>query len=146
MDPEGPLAALGDPARRRIVQLLAAGPLPVKAIQEHFTFSQPALSKHLRILRDAGLVVFERIGRTHRYALRGEQLRDAAAWMLELYEFWQSHLNTLGQVLDDMDDADDVNAPTAGAIAKKNKTATKRRRSRKPGSKCGKSGGRRPRR
>ena len=96
------MPALSDPARRQILQLLAAGPLPVHALQRHFAFSQPALSKHLRILRKAGLVAFERLGRSHLYSLRGEAIRETAEWLLELHRFWNERLDVLGDVLDEI--------------------------------------------
>lgn len=95
------LAALADPSRRRIVALLAAGRRAVHEIQSHFDFSQPALSRHLRILREAGIVDFERAGRVHHYGLRGEALRGAADWLLHLHAFWNDRLDGLGAILDE---------------------------------------------
>lgn len=92
--------ALADPTRRRIVALLARGDRCVRDLLADFAVSQPAISKHLRILRDAGLVEFVRAGREHRYRLRGEALRSAADWMLELHAFWTARLDALGAVLD----------------------------------------------
>lgn len=96
------IAALGDPHRREILRLLVSGERPAHALLEHFGFSQPALSRHLRVLRKAGLVEFVKHGREHRYRLRGEPLKSAAAWMLELHSQWERRLDTLGDVLDDM--------------------------------------------
>jgi len=93
------LTAMGDPSRRRILELLARGARTVSEIQAHFTFSQPALSKHLRVLREAGLVSFSKEGRTHVYRINGAALVDAADWMLELHRFWSTQLDNLGEVL-----------------------------------------------
>ncbi|MEO1279212.1 MAG: metalloregulator ArsR/SmtB family transcription factor [Planctomycetota bacterium] len=105
---DAPLAldALGDPSRRQILMLLARGGMSVSGLLEHFDFSQPALSKHLRILREAGLVTFVKDGRAHRYELRGEAIRDAGAWMIELYAFWNDRLDTLGSTLDALAEED----------------------------------------
>ncbi|MEO1233678.1 MAG: metalloregulator ArsR/SmtB family transcription factor, partial [Myxococcota bacterium] len=86
------LNALGDPSRREIVGLLTRGSMTVSELLEHFSFSQPALSKHLKVLRDAGVVTFEKAGRTHRYGLHGEAIRDAGMWLLELHAFWNARL------------------------------------------------------
>ena len=102
------LNALGDPSRRQILALLARGGMSVSDLLEHFQFSQPALSKHLRILREAGLVTFYKEGRAHRYELRGEALRDAGAWMIELYTFWNQRLDVLGDALDAIAEEDTV--------------------------------------
>ena len=102
------LNALGDPSRRQILALLARSGMSVSSLLEHFDFSQPALSKHLRILRDAGLVTFVKDGRAHRYELRGEALRDAGAWMIELYAFWSNRLDALGDTLDAIAEEDAV--------------------------------------
>ncbi len=98
--PTTPLDALGDYSRRRIIELLTDGPRTVSQLQEAFTFSQPALSKHLRILRNAGLVDYDRIGRTHQYRLRGDILHNAASYLLQLHAFWNHKLDALGSTLD----------------------------------------------
>lgn len=95
------MGALADTSRQKIVALLAERARSVVDLQRHFRFSQPALSKHLRTLRDAGLVVFEKRGRSHLYALKGDTLRDAADWLLEMHGFWRQRLDALGDVLDE---------------------------------------------
>lgn len=100
------LSALADPSRREICRLLAAGEQPAHALLAHFGFSQPALSRHLRVLREAGLVEFVRQGREHRYRLRGEPLQSTARWMLDLHAFWESRLDALGDVLDELSRAE----------------------------------------
>ena len=59
------------------------------------------------MLRDAGLVAFEKKGRAHHYALNGHVIRDAASWLLELYEFWNTNLDELSNVLDSMAEAEE---------------------------------------
>ncbi|MFC0011415.1 ArsR/SmtB family transcription factor [Devosia nitrariae] len=75
------LAALGDPIRCRIVELLALGAMPVHALAECFTVSRPAVSRHLRVLREAGIVREEKTGRENLYALRREQLSPTLEWI-----------------------------------------------------------------
>jgi DNA-binding transcriptional ArsR family regulator len=77
-----PLAALSVPARRQIVEILASeGQMPARAIARRFTLSAPAISQHLKALRDAGLVTVERRGTQRLYTLRPEALAQIAAWL-----------------------------------------------------------------
>ena len=85
-----PFAALGDPARRRLLELLADGEQPVRALVAALAaerpMSQPAVSQHLRVLRDAGLVDVRAEGARRLYALDPTGLSDAAAWLSHLVE------------------------------------------------------------
>ncbi|QBI18443.1 ArsR family transcriptional regulator [Egibacter rhizosphaerae] len=83
-------AALGDPVRRRILELLAEGEQPVGTLvvtlaAEH-PISQPAVSQHLRVLRDAGLVTVRAYGTRRLYDLDRDGLREAATWLAGLAE------------------------------------------------------------
>ncbi|MCA9728476.1 MAG: helix-turn-helix transcriptional regulator [Candidatus Eisenbacteria bacterium] len=93
--------AIADPARRKILDRLATqGESPALELGEGFRSSQPALSKHLKVLRDAGLVRVRREGRLHLYALDAGPLREVAEW-IDLYQrFWSGRLDALGQYLD----------------------------------------------
>ena len=95
------LRAVSDPARRTILDLLAEGERSVSELLVHFSFSQPALSRHLRVLREAGLVGVRAAGRERRYRLRGEGLRSIADWIGHYERFWTDRLDDLGAVLDD---------------------------------------------
>ncbi|MEM9381049.1 MAG: metalloregulator ArsR/SmtB family transcription factor [Planctomycetota bacterium] len=95
------LRAVADPSRRAILDLLAEGEQAVNDLLPHFTFSQPALSKHLRVLREAGLVAVRAAGRRRLYALRAEGLRSVAEWTLHYQRFWERSLDALGAVLDE---------------------------------------------
>ena len=92
--------AISDPSRRRVLDLLAEGERTVSELLAHFSFSQPALSKHLRVLREAGLVVARPVGRERRYSLRPEGLRSVADWIRAYERFWTGRLDALGDVLD----------------------------------------------
>jgi DNA-binding transcriptional ArsR family regulator len=76
---------LGDPVRRRILELLAGGEMTsgavCAAIQEEFGISQPAVSQHLRVLRDNGFATVRPEGTRRLYAVRPEPLRDVDAWL-----------------------------------------------------------------
>jgi DNA-binding transcriptional ArsR family regulator len=89
--------AVADPTRRAVLDLLAEGELAVKDLQPAFPISQPALSQHLRVLREAGLVSERRAGRLRIYRLEAEPLAGVRTW---LERFWDERFDRLGRVLD----------------------------------------------
>jgi DNA-binding transcriptional ArsR family regulator len=94
-------AAIADPTRRSLIDLLGTQPgLPVHALAEPFSMTRPAISQHLRILRDAGLVTEHRVGRERRYQLRVAPLREVSDWVVKYERFWQQHPSSLGKNLD----------------------------------------------
>jgi DNA-binding transcriptional ArsR family regulator len=90
---------LGDPVRRRILELLADGERTSGAvcsvIQAEFAISQPAVSQHLRVLRDAGFATVRPEGARRLYAVNAEPLRDVDAWLGRFRSFWTPHLDAL---------------------------------------------------
>jgi DNA-binding transcriptional ArsR family regulator len=76
-----PYSALAEPTRRRILELLHGRERSVSELVERFTLTQPAVSKHLLVLREAGLVAVRRDGRRRVYALRPEGLEQIRAWL-----------------------------------------------------------------
>lgn len=93
--------ALGDGVRRRILDRLAAdGETPALALGDEFDVSQPAVSKHLKVLRDAGLVRVRRVGRSQIYDLARDGLQPAQDWFEQLQRFWNARLDALGRHLD----------------------------------------------
>lgn len=91
---------LGEPVRRRVLEYLAnggelsAGGL-VALVQDEFAISQPAVSQHLKVLRDAGLVTVRPEGTRRLYALRAEPLAEAERWLAELQRFWSQRFDSL---------------------------------------------------
>jgi DNA-binding transcriptional ArsR family regulator len=77
-------SALSDPTRRRILELLGASERPVSALTASFRFTQSAISQHLRILREAGLVRVRVSGRSRVYRLEPARLHELAAWTARL--------------------------------------------------------------
>ena len=92
-------SALADPTRRKILETLSEGDASVTELAEPFQMSLPAISKHLRILEDAGLVIREKEGRIHRMHLDGKPLKDAAAWLDRHRDFWESRFSSLENLL-----------------------------------------------
>ncbi len=87
--------AISHPARRRMLDLLAETDRSVSAIAGHFQMSRPAVSQHLRVLLDAGLVTEERHGRERRYHFVPEQLGPVRDWIAQYERFWDEHLQRL---------------------------------------------------
>ncbi|MGZ8765712.1 MAG: ArsR/SmtB family transcription factor [Acidimicrobiia bacterium] len=81
----GALDALGDPNRRAILELLAAGPSSVQAVADRLPISRPAVSRHLRVLKEAALVGDEPIGTQRIYALRNEGVDAIRAYFEQLW-------------------------------------------------------------
>jgi len=92
--------AIADPTRRRLLDRLGRGELAVNALAAPFRMSRPAVSQHLRILRQAGLVTVRRNGRERRYRVRGEKLREVYDWVAHYQKFWTEKLQALGKYLD----------------------------------------------
>jgi DNA-binding transcriptional ArsR family regulator len=88
-------AAIADPTRRAILQRLASGDMPAGHIAAAFPISRPAVSKHLRILRQAALVQQERHGRQRVYRLNAQPLREVDHWLEKYRAFWLTNLASL---------------------------------------------------
>ena len=91
--------ALADPTRRSILALLGEERRSVSDLTERFDMSQPAVSQHLKVLREAGLVTEHKAGRNRIYAFNAEPLRLAAAWLERHTDFWATRLDNLGRHL-----------------------------------------------
>lgn len=91
--------AIADPTRRRILVILEQGDRTVSEIADPFQISQPAISQHLRVLREAGLVEPQRVGRHQRYRLNAEALKIVYDWVGHFERFWDKKLKALGDYL-----------------------------------------------
>lgn len=91
--------ALGEPSRLRIVELLRLGPCSVGEIAEALGIRQPQVSKHLRVLGDAGLVAAEPLARRRIYHLEAEPFERIAAWVDSFEATWEARLDSLGAYL-----------------------------------------------
>jgi DNA-binding transcriptional ArsR family regulator len=87
--------AISHPARRRMLDLLLEADRSVNTIARQFQMSRPAVSQHLRILLDAGLVTEQRHGRERRYHLVPEQLGPVRDWIAQYERFWDDHLQRI---------------------------------------------------
>ncbi|MCW2947383.1 MAG: transcriptional regulator, ArsR family [Actinoallomurus sp.] len=95
---------LGDPVRRRILELLTAGEMTSGAvcavIRKEFGISQPAVSQHLKVLREGGFATVRPEGTRRLYAVDPGPLRDVDAWLDRFRRFWTPHLDALATELD----------------------------------------------
>lgn len=93
-------AALANPTRRDVLDLLLDGARPVQEIAERFDMTRPSVSEHLKVLRDAGLVTEERHGRQRVYAVSADPLNDLRDWLAPYERFWRTKLADLRTYLD----------------------------------------------
>lgn len=94
-------SALSDPTRRAILGRLAEGEVTVGELAEPFDMSLPAISKHLRVLERAGLLIREKDGRIRRCHLNPEPLKEAAEWINHYRQFWEEQFDQLSAFLEE---------------------------------------------
>lgn len=114
---------LAEPKRRQILDLLRQRELPVGDLVDALSVAQPAVSKHLRVLRDAGLVTSRVDAQRRLYRLDPAPLRELDAWIAPYRAMWSQALDALERHLDTMDDA----VPTAPRSRRTNKGARRER-------------------
>jgi DNA-binding transcriptional ArsR family regulator len=98
--------ALADPTRRAIVHRLAEGSVGVVELARDFPISQPAVSKHLKVLEDAGLVSRQRSGRQRLCTLEARQLRAVAEWVTPYRRFWETSFARLDEHVAQLQEGD----------------------------------------
>ncbi len=91
--------ALADPTRRRMLEQLASGASRVGDLGPAHPMSQPAVSKHVRVLERAGLIQRERIGREHRITVDPRPIEAARTWIGHYARFWQEQFNAVDEYL-----------------------------------------------
>jgi DNA-binding transcriptional ArsR family regulator len=93
--------AIAHPGRRQLLELLQTGEKPVKQLAETFAMSRPAVSQHLKVLLEAGLVAERRDGRQRLYKLEPQKLSEIHNWISQFEKFWSNKLDALGQFLEE---------------------------------------------
>jgi DNA-binding transcriptional ArsR family regulator len=94
-------SALAHPLRREIVERLSGGPAMVGEVTRNLGVSKPTISRHLRMLEEAGVVTRVIVGRNHRLALRSETLADAAEWIETQRTRWERLFDVVGDYLEE---------------------------------------------
>ncbi len=107
-----PFEALAEPNRRQILDLLRGGEQPVGALVHDLAISQPAVSKHLRVLREAGLVESRVDAQRRLYRVRLQPLRELDDWLAPYRAQWSASLDALERHLDEMPDDHDPRSST----------------------------------
>jgi DNA-binding transcriptional ArsR family regulator len=100
------LSALAEPNRLRIVGLLRGGPQPVGRIGERLSLRQPQVSKHLRVLKEAGWVDAEVVAQQRRYALRPEPFLELQQWLEDYRQLWDARFDELAAVVEELKQAE----------------------------------------
>ena len=99
--------ALADPTRRQIIESLALQETSFGALAERFEMSRPAVSQHLKVLRDAGIVVSRAEGQRRIYRLTDSGLDELDDWIKKVHSFWSQSLDRLEEVLGSHDEGED---------------------------------------
>ncbi len=94
--------AIADPTRRAIINMLAHKSLNLNAVAEHFDVSRPAISKHVRILTECGLIVIRQQGRERYCQARLEKLNEVSDWVEQYRRFWNAKLDALEDYLGEL--------------------------------------------
>lgn len=94
--------AVASPVRRAILERLVSGEQPVQALVDLFKITQPAISQHLKILHDAGLVLVKKVGQMRLYRVNVQPLKEVYDWVAHYERFWDKKLDSLGNYLEKM--------------------------------------------
>lgn len=97
-----PFHVIAEPSRRQILDVLLEGAQPVNTVVERVGMSQPVVSKHLRILKDAGMVSVEPRGQQRLYSLEAAPLLEMLEWLRPYREYWSARLDALEAHLDEL--------------------------------------------
>lgn len=112
MQLDATFAALADPTRRAILTRLASGEASVTELAEPFAMSQPAISKHLRVLERAGLVLRRRDAQRRPRRLEAKPLAEATEWLENYRRFWEGNFQRLDALLDELKSVQKKRGPT----------------------------------
>jgi DNA-binding transcriptional ArsR family regulator len=99
--PQDIYQAIADPTRREIIDLLANQTMPVNDVAKRFDISRPAVSKHIKILNECGLVVIQKKGRKRFCRADTRKLREIAEWANRYRKFWNEKLDALEAMLEE---------------------------------------------
>lgn len=103
--------AIADPTRRSLLKLLVDREMPVTVISGHFPISRTAVSKHLRILSEAGLVKERKVGRETRYRLDPEPLMELKRWLAFYERYWENKVQALKRFVESGEGNDEAGYP-----------------------------------
>ncbi|MEV2395060.1 metalloregulator ArsR/SmtB family transcription factor [Paenibacillus larvae] len=111
--------AIADPTRRQLLKLLGEQEMSVTVISRHFPMSRIAVSKHLRVLADAGLVKDRKVGRETRYRLEPEPLLELKRWLSYYEQYWDNKLSVLKHLVESDEPSSEASLPRFEVIERK---------------------------
>lgn len=137
MGVESSFSIVAEPNRRAILSLLVSSERSVGELERALRLSQPSISKHLRVLKDAGLVQSRIAAQRRLYRLRAEPLKELDEWLTPFRRFWTKHLDALERHLDRMEGDDGVDRTRTPAregvrMDRPGRNVTSAKRKRKP--------------
>jgi len=91
--------AIADPTRREILCLIVKEPLNLNSIAENFDMSRPAISQHIKVLDESGLIVMRKKGRQRFCYIRPQKIKEVDKWLEQFRQLWEDRFNQLDQVL-----------------------------------------------
>ena len=91
--------AIADPVRRDIITLLAKEPLTINTVAGNFEISRPAISKHIKILNECGIIIIRKKGRTRYCEIQPENLLPVSEWIAQYQKLWEEKLDTFEEYL-----------------------------------------------
>lgn len=94
--------AIADPTRRDILSLIAQEPLNLNSIAENFEVSRPAISQHIKVLNESGLVVIHKKGRQRFCHIRPQKIKEVDEWLEQFKQLWEDRFSQLDQVLSNL--------------------------------------------
>lgn len=98
--------AIADPTRREILLLVAKEPLNLNSIAENFDMSRPAISQHIKVLDESGLVVLRKKGRQRYCYIRPKKIKEVDKWLEQFRQLWEDRFNQLDHVLKNLKNQD----------------------------------------
>jgi DNA-binding transcriptional ArsR family regulator len=124
---------IAEPNRRAILSLLASSQQSVGEIERQLHMTQPTVSKHLRVLREAGFVESTVDAQRRLYRLKPEPFQQMDTWLAQFRRFWSAHIDALERHLNRMDkDQERMNQPPHGSATPKKNAATKKKTGKNP--------------
>ena len=101
--------AIADPVRREIIDLLAEQPLTVNEVADKFSISRPAVSKHLKLLHECGLLQYEQAGRERICRIQASELIPAFLWIRQYHKLWEDRIDAFEDYINQLQSKNDQN-------------------------------------
>jgi DNA-binding transcriptional ArsR family regulator len=118
--------AIADPTRRAIINMIAHKSLNLNSVAEQFDVSRPAISKHIKILTECGLIVIKQQGRERFCEAKLEQLNEVSHWVEQYKQFWNAKLDSLEMYLDELQSKSKKSSKKKISLSKTKKNAKRK--------------------